>query len=686
MTAPRLPEVEALVDGVTEGIKGEAASDAVWHVEGPPTAGKSVLLGMLADRLSESGLAAITAAPAAQSLDAGPSAITELAAGLKIAGMVNGETSVLRDSSRPLVAKLADISRWIEQRKDDVVVLIDDPLAWPARSDQSGYFAEHARLVVHELLHDLNCRRVVVGDMPDSVRPIKRLRIGPHSDARRFLDNAAWGPLADPACELLLLKGDDLNRFSPLELRLLVAHTTIDSVQSVSRMLASAVSRRALSRELARRLASSDDHAELLRAWKRLANIRRPFSEDLLVQMAGRLDDINDALLRHCLLYPTRDGWTLHETLRRDVAPHTDDDDQFYDRLRTLAVYYRDTSHAASVADDPALVPAMESFYYAARAGARDLLADEPFFVDQLDLLGKTLSYERRDYESACEVFRQAIAIDGTDDYAQHYLAYNLDRLGWDAEEVELHYRKAIQLNGRHPWWRARLISFLVIQGRTSEAELEWDGALDDVAAPDASGGIAIYETLHGWVAGTLLRRGQLDFAERVLSDVPLEARKQSPSLTALIRRLRALQLAERDGAFVPGQHLRDHWWTDGPFLLQQRVGGDDQLRLRRWLAGRIENLDANTVELRVKDIEIGAEAEPPTATTRIERALFDQLNRDAEERARRGAFVEVGLYSSPAGDEPTRIVRVHRQEEWDDEALPLPTGRGDRYWSVQDR
>ena len=213
--------------------------------------------------------------------------------------------------------------------------------------------------------------------------------------------------------------------------------------------------------------------------------------------------------------------------------------------------------------EDPALVPAMESFYYAGKAGARDLL-EAPFFVDQLDLLGKTLSHEKHDYEGACEVFEQAIAIDEEDDYAHHYLAYNLDRLGRNPEEVERHYREAISLNSRHPWWRARLISFLTVRGRTSDAELEWDAALDEIAAAEEFGGSGAYETFHGWVGAALLRRGQLEFANRVLRDIPAQIRSESPSLTALIRRLRAMEVADADGAFVPGQHMSDRWWEGG--------------------------------------------------------------------------------------------------------------------------
>jgi hypothetical protein len=263
-------------------------------------------------------------------------------------------------------------------------------------------------------------------------------------------------------------------------------------------------------------------------------------------------------------------------------------------------------------------------------------------------------------------------------------LAYNLDRLGREPTRIEDHYRRAIGLNGRHPWWRARLVSFLVARGRTADAKAEWDSALDGLTAADREESAAFYETLHGWVAATLLRRGQLSFAHEILSDVPHRARAESPQITALIRRLRALEIADREGAFVPAEHLTPDWWTRGPFLLARRVGDEDRLRLRRWLAGRIDALDEDVVELRVRDVRSDADAPPPIATLRIGRREFDTLSRDwPSSDLSPGRFVEIGLYSDQEGHESLRLVRVHAERDWNDETLPAPMGPGDRYWTA---
>lgn len=680
MTSPRLPEVEELVQRLTAEIVDRPPGDhAAWQVDGPATAGKSALLRDLAASLRERDLVPLIAAPPARAPDAGPLALIELAAGLKEAGFVNGQTDVLVDGQVPLVDKVGRVRDWLTEHRDDVVVLYDEPAGWPDRSDQPGPFAEHARLVIHELVRDLGCRRVITGDAPGAMRFLHSDRIGEASEGLEFLRSDAWGPLAEAAEGLAQVGGERLVDLSPLQLRLLVAHVALSSPDQVaSWLLVDRSSRRAISARLRDALNARPAFHGLLRAWRRLARIRRPFSEHLLLETAGDLSEESGHLLRHCLLFPVGDLYLLHETLRRDVSDADGDPAALRGQLRELASYYRGS--AGNLPED-GLLPGMESLFYAARAGAVELL-DRPFFVDQLDLLGKTLSYELRDFRGAADVFARAIELDPGDDYAHHYLAYNLDLLGREAERVERHYRRAVELNGQHPWWQARLITFLVARGRSAEARSAWDAALDELTSADQTEGSRLYETLHGWVIETLLRRGQLDFAEAVAADIPPAARTDSPKLTALIRRLRAQQLAEAEGAFVPAELLRPRWWTQGPFLLQRRMGEDGLLVLRRWLAGRIEHIDQEEIELRVRDVQIGRDDPPPTASLRMPLERFDALSRDWSSSAlSAGRFVEVGLYADDAGDQTIQTVRVHPEHAWEDETLPPAPAPGNRYW-----
>jgi len=685
VTAPRLPQVEALVERLADSISGQdPRSDAAWLVEGVATAGKSTALRMLADELRERGQIPVVVGPPAHALDAGPMALAEIAGGLKDAACVNGETDILRDGAVPLTEKIKRVRQWIIDSSDGVVLLLDEPSSWPDPFDQTQHFADHARLVVAELVRDIQCRRVLTGDAPEGMSFLSRERLGESSESRTFLtDQEAWGDLAQAASELQDSAGDQLRQLSPLQLRLLVALVYVTSIEEVRDVLALGVrSRRALSRRLLKALMEAGDYKDLLRAWRKLAHIRRPFAEELLGTIAGKLSKRSETLLRNCLLYEVDGSFLLHETLRRDAAAIARDPEDDYREYRQLSKYYRDLRDDAEQRDSGEALPtALDGFYYAARAGDPKLLDRDPYFADQLDMLGKTLSYELHRYEQAADVFERALKMDDGDDYAHHYLAYNLDRLGRDAERVEGHYRVAIELNRTHPWWRARLVQFLLTRGRTAAARDEWDRALDELDGGERTGDVTFYETLHGWVADVVLRRGQLPFADFVLAEVPLNVRTESSQITALIRRLRALQLAQADGAYVPAQYLVKDWWKNGPFLLSRRIDQPQDVPLRRWLAGRIECIDEHEIELRVRDIDLASSADPSAASLRMSIADFNRLSRDERTaELRPGRFIEIGLYSDQDGHNTLRLIRVHAERQWSDETLPPQIAVGDRY------
>jgi len=463
MTAPRLPQVEALVERLAGEVAEPTRTNTAWLIEGVATAGKSTALRMLADGLRERGQVAVVAAPPAHALDAGPMALAELAGGLKDAGCVNGQTDVLRDGTMPLAEKIKHVREWIVNANDDVVLLLDEPSSWPDRFEQTQHFADHARLVVQELVRDIPCPRVLTGEAPEGMSFHARESVGAASEPQAFLtDSDVWGELTQAAGELQEGAADQLRDLSPLQLRLLVALTYVTSVDEVRNVLASGTrTRRALSRRLLDALKDNGGYKDLLRAWRRLAHIRRPFAEDLIGgAITGKLSKRSRALLQNCLLYEVDGRYLLHETLREDahaIGPQSERED--YGQFAQLSRYYgglRDDAEKQGGGE--ALPTALDSFYYAARAGDPGLLDREPYFVDQLDILGKTLSYELHRYEQAAEVFDRAVRMDDSDDYAYHYLAYNLDRLGREPERVELNYRGAIELNRTHPWWRARLV------------------------------------------------------------------------------------------------------------------------------------------------------------------------------------------------------------------------------------
>jgi hypothetical protein len=182
-------------------------------------------------------------------------------------------------------------------------------------------------------------------------------------------------------------------------------------------------------------------------------------------------------------------------------------------------------------------------------------------------------------------------------------------------------------------------------------------------------------------VADVALRRAQLPFADSVLAEVPASVRTRSAQITALIHRLRALQLAQTDGAYVPASYLEKDWWKKGPFLLSRRIAEPQDMRIRRWLAGRVERVDDHQIELRVREIDPTISEPPPASTLDLSTSKFDTLTRDEQaSELEPGRFVEVGLYSDEKGEQVRQLIRVHAVREWSDEALPAQTGAGDRY------
>jgi tetratricopeptide (TPR) repeat protein len=307
----------------------------------------------------------------------------------------------------------------------------------------------------------------------------------------------------------------------------------------------------------------------------------------------------------------------------------------------------------------------MEAFHFASVVGDPTLLAKvKPSFVVQLDALGWSLSYEHHNYAAAAEAFEQALCWDPKDDYAHHYLAFNLDRDGRRLEEVEQHYREAVALKPRHAWWWSRLICFLIGRGRVGEARNEWNDALLELGLAEGDASLSTYQHLHCWVAGALLEAGEVVFAREVLDDVPLWAQAELEHYAGLSQRADALlQLGDGD-AVVPARRLRPEWWLDPPELLQFRFAtGEERVR---WQAARVEEKDDEGIHLRGAIIERGEE-KPGIVWSVLSPERFDEDCRD-EVSARDlkvGSFLELGLYALPKGGKVRTVIRVLSEQSW---------------------
>lgn len=673
MSIPALPEVHRLVDDLVSDLtEMPRENGALWQIKGAATGGKSAALKLLADRLAIEGLKPIRIAPPTRVLDAGPLAVTEAVVGLKLGDRDDGQVGFIREGAR-WADKVRKLLRAMENEGDRLVVLCDDPGNWPSPPTEDAHFREKAAEIAYSMVEKVACHRVVAGALPPISRADHVRHLQVKSEPVGWLrSQAAWGPLAAEADELAAELDAELDSRSPLEIRLLVALAALGSPKNVANWYRSQKpTRRDISRRLATDLQhSSEASARFLKgAWVRLALARRSLSEDLLRQIVGEPPDARTAaILRACILYPEGENFTLHWTLRLDAQEHGDwlaEQDRISARA-LLARYYTKSFKRRDERQDPrALVDEMEAFHHASLSGDSGLRSElQPFFAEQLDLLGRTLSRDFKRYEDAAWVFKRACDWEPEDDYAHHYVAFNFDILADRIGEVEKHYQCAIELRADHPWWHSRWVSYLITRGRMPAARRAWSYALDALGLPEPDAEQSVYQDLHLWVARLLVHRGQLDFADEVLKSIPGEALRTHPGLSAVYRRLKALAEARHARAVFPLWIPHEKWWS-GPHLCSRRR---EDGALCRWMPGRIDAIEDGEVTLQVARPPDEAEALPHYGSISLSADDFDRLSRD-ERVADLGAgrFVELAWYGTD--DEP--IIRVHRSKGWEDRDLP---------------
>jgi hypothetical protein len=664
-----------LAQALTDEILATVPSfRSFWQVSAPAGAGKSRLLALLQRNLDRHALVPVLVAPSFRSLDAGPTALMQVGVGLKSRGRINGQLDTLTEPGRPWSTKIQGIQRWLNDEKQDVILLCDEPLLWPSEISEEVRARDHSLNVFRALVEAVPCRRVIAGFLPPESRGHMRrpLALGAPPEALGESYARSWGDLAATAVELLAALGDWPLHRSLLELDLLVACAIATDVPAVIRRLPEAATARDAARLLADALTGRADMAAVCRTWARLALLRAPFDREAL----GRVSEVPSTgpqawLVGRALLAANGPILSMHEVLRSEGR--TRDwlsQEQRGQTHQQFARYYKDRFENRASRNAPeAILDEMEAFHHAASAPDRTTLtAFRAFFVDQLHTLGRVLSRDVRDREGAVAVFERAVEWDAEDDYGHHYLAFNLDVLGKHPQRVEEHYRRAIELDPLNVWWRSRWINFLITRGRMPEAQAAWNAATDALGLPDQDADPSVYESLHIWVARLLVHRGQIDFAEKVLRGIPPEVFQDHPGLRAIQRKLRFLVEAARTRVVFPLTIPPERWWR-GPHLCALQTESGKQLR--RWLPGRIQEIDDDGVHLVVAEppSEQGEQAgQPRFLSMSFSFADFDSCSRDEpSSKLKAGRFVELGVY----GDEEILVIRIHRPGRSEDQDLP---------------
>lgn len=680
MTLPPLPELHEKLDALTEDVAGQPAG--LWHLRGQASAGKSTLLRALGARLAARELVPVLVAPPPAQLDTGGVALVEVGAGLRHANLINGELEDVVTAHRPWAVKLDKVRGWLGDAglREKIVLLCDEPGNWPAMHGDEAPLGEHARDVA-DLLLDTRCRRVVTGRIDRALPQPTVVPLPLRSDAEWLANAEEWGDVLAPwAAKVSKSIGPSLQQRSPLDVRLLVA---LAAHRDVGRY--GDASRRGLATDLWATLAESPIGTKTQRVWAQLALLRIPFDERLLEGVGlGALDSLHKEIVRRCLLFREDQRLVMHEMLRADARQGKVLDPRALQRTHKLfADDYTVRFGAVAVAEiGEKLRLEMEAYHHATYAG--DVGQRRAFFADQLDALGRALSRAAIGWprnpspragrvQPAIDVFAEALRWDEHDDYAHHYYAYNRDLIAADPCETAPHFERAIEYAPGRVWWRARYVTFLITLARYADARRAWDTARDALGLPDASAP-STYEDLHVWVARLLIHRGQTEFAQDVLADVPPEVLEEHAGLRAMYGRLRALVEARARGAFTPGPYLEQpYWWKRGPFLLPARLR-DGRTRLE-WMAARVDQIHDRELHLRVARVFPRA-IEPEIGALTLAFARFDRMSLDVKARElSAGRFLEIGKYvktrSGSAAKDAVLHVRVHPIGVWEGHDLP---------------
>ena len=212
---------------------------------------------------------------------------------------------------------------------------------------------------------------------------------------------------------------------------------------------------------------------------------RVPLSRDELLAVT-QVPDEHAALITECIGYG--DPVRVSETLRARLAgPAMEERAHLEDAHLGLASHFEKQDGVAdprSVAGVDKMSAWVEKVHHLGRAGAAGVdrwvkleMPSPDFYWDR----ARFLSIDLKDYTGAAEVYRRCVEKFSADDYAHHYLAWNLEHARGEWNEVRAHYAEAVRHNPTNPWWNSRLVCALIRQGRYLEAETAWREALDRV-------------------------------------------------------------------------------------------------------------------------------------------------------------------------------------------------------------
>jgi hypothetical protein len=376
------------------------------------------------------------------------------------------------------------------------------------------------------------------------------------------------------------------------------------------------------------------------------------------------LEDIpaaeGDPILRGCLLFQHH-GWHLHPILR-DVARHPGAD--LSDKALPLNIvrdaglrmvgYFRSEAKTHLAAGDieggaAAQASALDACAMAeSHSLAEGLAGDLP---DPYDHIGSSASHDPARSRAAFGVAR---GIDASDATAIRGLADAEDRAAVNAAEVELLFRRAVELEPSDPDTHVRLIGVLLASGRPQAAIEAFVDATVLAVAPSEQ---ALVERLFKPVVELAIAGGNLPLASR--ASIAARETSGAAAIEQIDQLVEGLIEALEYGEFVSQSRLGTEWWPE-PELLA--AFDEERHALSRWLAARVDSVDGEEVALHYADVELPSEpgVRPPRAWTTMSTSTLGELSVDQLPPDLPGTILEIGIYGDGehAGSTLIRVVR----------------------------
>ncbi len=510
-----LPNTESVCERVLEA----ARPGARVYVEGPVGAGRNSLVSALT--ASSTNPVVIELLPMVES-DSPAVALLDIASQLAPnepwPTWSTGAEGELHEIARRVGESLASSNRLMVMRMPD---------SWSgAEGAESGSDAVPSR--ARSLLSGLFQSRVTAVLVADAAvtparlgfHPTRRFQLPAHSTGLSALDDVAWGSYFKAFEQL---RGA-LHRQtgSPLAWRLAVGARVLGAdIRSLDSCMSSAVPLPKLTDLLVDGLRVN---ASLKTALLNFMAIRRPIARADAVELS-QIDPEHAPLVLECVGYgtsETRVSTVLRSLLTKKLGS-------------AIPAVHAGFAHHYTKADGAAsplglgnvqLHAWCEKVHHLAHSG----MTDESVWAD-LDLVSPSfywdrarhLSLEIRDYAAAARVYQACVDRFPEDDYAWHYLGFNLERAYGFSAQSRRAFSQAVSLNPEHPWWNSRLVTNLIGSGCAKEAEIEWRNAVERVD-PE---GIQVRSSpwlahhLHLWVSRAWLKAGRLARARAVLDLVP---------------------------------------------------------------------------------------------------------------------------------------------------------------------